>query len=187
MSIKSMWNKYTGPKDERLAAEENAVYAKGYKILLVTCLAVIYYTQHLIMVANWEGLVSDKFAFGTLRPDLLLTISVLVVCAWIVGHFVKRGTFDSNRFAQTDSFPVGYSVICSAAGGGIAGLAVFLMNVLAEVQILGFGGTYWAANAGIGAFFALVVFALCVPMFYLFYRSAKKNRQKADALLGEEE
>lgn len=186
MSIKSKWNAYVGPKDERLEAEENKVYAKACKALLVLCLVVIYYTQHLIMVANWEGLVSDKFAYGTLRPDIFLVIMVLIVCGWVMGHFSKRGAFDSNRFAQTDEFPAGYSALCSAAGGIGCGLTVFAMNVLAEVQILGFAGTFWAQNALIGLALGVVIFALCMPAYYVLFRSAKKNREKAEALLEEE-
>lgn len=186
MSIKSKWNAYVGPKDERLEAEENKVYAKACKVLLVLCLVTMYYTQRLITVAHWEGLVSDKFAFGTLRPDLFLSIMVIIVCVWIVGRFTKRGAFDSNRFAQTDEFPVGYAALCSAAGGVGCGVGVFVMNVLAEVQILGLGGTFWMQNALIGLFLGTVVFALCMPVYYYVFRSAKKNREKAEALLEDE-
>ena len=184
--LKEQWDSYVGPKDERLVAEENRLYAKLARALLVIGLVSVFYGNALHRAAGMFGdpAIKGKL-YGAFPSEMVLCIGIIIVCTWYTSSLTKQGVISDNRFAEVDSFPAGYFALCSALGALAAFVGAFVVEALAQAQFAGFGGVYWAANAAMAAIFAIVVFVACMVGFWLYFRDAKRNRRRIEAELGE--
>ena len=182
--LKDQWNAYVGPKDERLVAEENRLYAKLAKALLVIGIISMYYGNALHRAAGMfsDTSIGSKF-YSAFPPEMIMSLGIIIACTMFTSSLTKQGIIADNRFAEVDTCPTGYFAICSAIGAGIVFFGAFVLEVLAQAQFVGFGGVYWVANATLALFIAAIVFIGSLIGLVLYFRDAKKNRKRIEAEL----
>ena len=182
--IKDQWNAYVGPKDERLVAEENRLYAKLAKALLVIGIISMYYGNALRRAAGMfsDTAVGSKF-YSAFPPEIIMSLGIIIACTVFSSTLTKQGVIADNRFAEVDTCPTGYFTLCSAIGAALVFVGAFVLEVLAQAQFVGFGGVYWAASAALAFFIAAVVFIGSLIGLVLYFRDAKKNRKRIEAEL----
>lgn len=182
--IKDQWNAYVGPKDERLVAEENRLYAKLAKALLVIGIVSMYYGNALRRAAGMfsDSAVGSKF-YSAFPPEMIMSLGIIIACTVFTSSLTKQGIIADNRFAEVDTCPTGYFTLCSAIGAVLVFAGAFVLEVLAQVQFVGFGGVYWVADLGLALFIAAFVFVGSLIGLVLYYRDAKKNRKRIEAEL----
>ena len=166
-------------RDERILVEENRIYARGFKIMIILALLACYYDICLINTAYAEGFVTSEYSFGVIQSGLILAIGCVAICGACAVAFCRRGIVSTNtKIAQADSFPVGWALAWSLGAGLSVCGGLFLCEVLAQLQIIGFDQVFWVADAFSGLFVGVCVFALCFLAFWLSFRSARKRRDK---------
>lgn len=175
MKIIDKWNEYVGPKDERIVAEENRVYKRACIAIAFGVIALAYYQTALDMAAMMGDLepATTGITVGSLAC-LWVTIVFAVCCV----DLARKGLVENNRFGNVDRYPLGYFSLCSGIGAGITAAAMFLISVIAQWQVLGADGIFWAGDAAGALVAGVVVFALCSIAFPIYFHSAKKNRDK---------
>jgi hypothetical protein len=171
-------------RDERLIAEVNKIYAIAYFILSFGILFDFYYGLSRMQIALENGLFTHAF-------DYVSPIGLIVfMLAQTVGAVLmtKRGVINTNRFVNTDRFPVGYHLIVSGAAAIGAGLAAMLLRILAEAQVFGFADITresWMVGGNIGLSLAITIFLGLFILFYLTFKIAKRRERKSLAALEE--
>ena len=180
-SLKEKWEAYVGPKDERLEALSNRYYARLARSLIVCASLCVYYDNALRRAASMFDESFEQSALANTVPTgMLLSLALATCCVLYVSRINKQGIVDINRFAETDTFPLGYFALCSALGAAAVALGIFAVESFAQVQFVGIQGTYWAANAAMGLFYASIIFPLCLLVSWFDYRSAKRNRKRIE-------
>lgn len=184
--LKDQWNAYVGPKDERLVAEENRLYAKLAKALLAIGIVSMYYGNALRRAAGMfsDTAVGSKF-YSAFPPEIIMSLGIIIACTVFSSTLTKQGVIADNRFAEVDTCPTGYFAICSAIGAVLVFAGAFVLEVLAQAQFVGFGGVYWVANVALAFFIAAIVFIGSLIGLVLYFRDAKKNRKRIEAELGD--
>lgn len=185
MYFSRKWNEIMGPKDERLASEENKAMRTMANILLVGTIVALYYNIELQQVANvTDNPVLTPLGQNADLTQLILTLTVIIACAASISMQTKSGFFSSRkRFAEVDCIPWDFVALASLAGGLIVGALTSCMRILAEVQIVGFGNVMWLGDLAIGLFFFVLAFVLCFAFFSLSIRDAIKQRRKIESEL----
>lgn len=185
MKLVRQWRVYAGPKDERLEAENCRIYRIGFLLLSFGVLIFLLYEATAKQVA-W---VHDNFPA---HPGVFVSPSELVLLVWFIATMVvccalqsRKGFVETNRFGQTDVFPMGYFSIIAALSGAASAVVIAALRCIAELQIVSTAEVFWAANCALGLLFGAVVFAFTLLGFYLQFKSAKKYRERIDDTLGE--
>lgn len=185
MKLVRQWRAYAGPKDERLEAENCRIYRIGFLLLSFGVLLFFFYEATAAQVAwvhsNYSGQLK-VFASSSELALLLWFLATMVVCCVLQS---RKGFVETNRFGQTDAFPMRYFAIIAAMTGVASALVIAGMRCIAELQIVAPGEVFWAANFAFGLLFGAVVFAATLLGFYWQFKSAKKHREKLDDSLGE--
>lgn len=175
------WRAYAGPTDERLEAENSRIYRMGFTLLSIGMLVSSVYKMIAAQVA-WVH--SDAARMGgfsiTIDPLLIWFLLVLLV---ICAMQARKGYVETNRFGQTDTFPIGYFSLCSGIAGLCTAIVVWAMRCVAEVQLVGLGGVLWGVNLAAGAFAGIFCGVLTLLFFYLQFRAAKRSRDRMEAAL----
>ena len=182
----AQWDAYVGPKDERLVAEENRLYAKLAKALLGIAAVSMYYGNALRRAAGMfnDAALGSKY-FSAFPPEMITSLGIIIACTVFTSTITKQGVISDNRFADVDRVPMGYFAICAALGSGIVFACSFVMEALAQAQFVGFDGIYWMANAALSLFMAVVVLIGSMIGLVLYFYDAKRNRRRIEAELGE--
>lgn len=181
MKIARRWRKYVGQKDERLEVENNKVYKVGFILLSFGMLVLLLYQMMALQVA-WVHSESNSMPSLFKNPiEALLYAWLVIVSLVCVFMQTRKGYVDTNRFAQTEKFPVGYFSLIAGFTGVLSALAIALMRCIAEVQIVPLESVYWGANVACGVFFGVFIFAATLLAFYLSFTSAKRNRKRIEA------
>ena len=183
--LMDQWNAYVGPKDERIVAEENRLYAKLAKALLVIVLVTMYYGNALRRAAGMfnDTALGSKY-FSAFPPELALSLGVIISCTVFSLTLTKQGFIANNRFAEVDTCPTGYFANCSGIAAALIVLSVFVIESLAQAQFVGFAGVYWKANLAMAVVYAAVVFIGSMIGLVLYYRRARANHKRIEAELG---
>lgn len=189
MKLIDQWKTYVGPTDERIEAEANRIYKRGFVMLILGFLVIMYYDTMVRQVAAMASF--DATGSATVEFDLfgtILSVWMVFTCLVCVIIQCRKGYVEQNRFAEVDEFPSGYFALVSVIVAVVMGLAVALMRVFAEIQVLGLGavtGDTWLIAAVFGASLALIVFVLLMVSSYLVFRAAKRSRKKLEARFDE--
>lgn len=189
MKLIDQWKDYVGPTDERIEAEANRIYKRGFIMLMFGFLAILYYDTLVRQVAAMASL--DATGSATMEFDffgIALFAWMIITCSVCIALQCKGGYVERNRFAEVDAYPGGYFALVSGIVAAAAGLVVVLMRVLAEIQVFGLGAVTidtWLMAGVLGISLALMAFALQMIGFYLVFRAAKRNRKKLEAQFGE--
>ena len=184
--IVQKWREYVGPKDERLVAEEGKMYKTGYILLSFGILAILIYGIMAQQVAWVHAGANEPFNLFASPIDMAMLLWVAVVSLVCVGHQTRKGYVDTNRFGQTDAFPLGYFALIAAMTGGASAIIVAAMRCVAELQIVPAQEVFWGADLAVGVVFGVLIFAATLLAFYLSFKSAKASRVKIEESLGDE-
>ncbi len=185
MKLVKLWNEYMGPKDERIEAEYGRIYKVGYIILAIgTCICLFYG-----IILDQVAYVADKpihTAIGEniFSPTYLLLI-VLLISGIIPSWLQIRAGIASNhsRMAEVDHIPWGYVLLCSALIGVALGICVFVLRVIAEIQIVGLADVLWFGDMAIGIVIGSIGFAAGMICFGTSFASAIKRRKQLESEL----
>lgn len=180
--IMRKWREYAGVPDERLETESCKIYRVGFMMLAFGMLFYFVYRMMAQQVAWVHGYSADMTAM--FDPLFLWFMVVMVVCSVMQA---RKGFVETNRFGQTEVFPVGFFSFVSAASGVASMIAIWAMRCIAEVQIVPADQVFWAANLATGLVFGILIFAATLLCFYLMFRAAKNRRKKMDREFGMEE
>lgn len=175
MSVKELVEYYKSPKDERLVAEINKIYRKGFQALMIGFVVCFYYETMRRQVVMIHGL-SEHISFSV--SEILLYIWFLVVMIACVVAAARKGFIDDGRFGEADRFPSRYYLSVCGATAIVFGLLTALLRTLAEIEMVGVGEVFWLENIATGFTLFLMVFPLLYIIFYFNFRAAKRNRQK---------
>ena len=179
MSFKTWRARVRGPQDERLVAESNRIYAKGFAGLAFVCCMVFLYQTMLEQVSCVEEVpLYTNVGQRLLSPSLLLIAGMVAVCVTCLSLQCKKGFVDTGRFGEADRFAAEYYLACSGAFGAVLMLVMAGLRIVAEWQIVGFDNILWLPDLAVGAVFGMMGFALLTLAFYLTFLDAKRNRQK---------
>ena len=184
--IARRWREYAGPKDERLEAEIAKVYKLGFMLLSFGMLVLLVYQIMANQVAWVHGEASSTHALFSSPVEALMYAWLFIVMLICVALQTRKGYVDTNRFGQTDRFPMGYFALIAGISGIASTLAITAMRCIAEAQIVPFEDIYWGANLATGFVFGVLIFAATLGAFYLSFRSAKANREKLETALEDE-
>ena len=185
MKIVRQWRAYAGPKDERLEAENCRIYRIGF---LMLSLGVMLFLLYGVTASQVAWVHSDSATRVEAFPDpldfalLLWFLTTMVVCCALQG---RKGFVETNRFGQTDVFPIGYFALIAGISGAASALVLGAMRCVAELQIVSADEVFWVANFCIGFMFGVVIFVGTLLGFYFQFRIAKGNRAKIDDALDE--
>lgn len=185
MKLVRQWRAYVGPRDERLEAENCRIYRIGFLLLSFGMLLFFLYN---VMASQVAWVHSDSSAHIELFSSpldfalFLWFLVTMVICCVLQS---RKGFVETNRFGQTDTFPIGYFALIAGISGGVSALVLAAMRCIAELQIVRADEVFWLANFCIGLVFGVSIFAATLLGFYLQFRSAKKHRAKIDAALDE--
>lgn len=185
MYFKKKWNEIMGPKDERLAVEENKAMRAMANILLVGTVIALYYNIELQQVASvTDNPVLTPLGQSVDLTQMILILTLIIACVVSVSMQTRSGFFSSRkRYAEVDRIPWDFVALASLAGGLIVGALTGCMRVLAEVQIVGFENVMWLGDLAIGLFFFMLAFVLCFVFFALSIQDAIKQRRKIESEL----
>lgn len=177
-NIVKKYHDHLGPRDERLEKDSNRIYKYGFVALAIFCLAVMYYQGSIDSVSTAHGIASSNVAQPVISPISLLAVGLIVISTAVgIGH-VSKGIVDSNRFADAESFSVGYYGLWTLASALVFFLVMLTGRVAAEAQILGVDSIDWT-NALLAGVVSLIAF---VPIFFIaffvMYKMASKRRDK---------
>lgn len=177
----AQWEAYVGPKDERIVAEENRLYSRLAKALIVITLVAIYYGMALRRAAGLFGdsALGSKY-MGAFPPELILSFGIIITCTMYTTSLTRQGVIANNRFADVDTCPTSYFALCALLAAVVAAIGCFAVESFAQVQFVGPSGVYWVGNLAIGVFLGWVVFVGSFISYVLTYRDARKNRQRID-------
>ena len=120
----------------------------------------------------------------TISPLLIWLFIVCVICAFIQ---TRKGFIDTNRFAETDEFPLGYFALISGLVSTLAVFVIWAMRCIAELQIVSADEVFWIANLAVGMVFGIILFVLLLLIFFLYYISAKHSRARIESKLNKEQ
>lgn len=174
MSIKEFVKRHQGMRDERIVAETNKIYKKGFLALAFGLLVFFTYDTMRSQVAFVNGL-SDTVEVSLSLMILYAWLFVVVLACALASTL--KGFVDDGRFAETDYFPAGYFALWSFCAALGSGFAVALLRALAEFELVGASGIMWAADAVLGFSFSILIFLACYANFYLAFRAAKRRRE----------
>lgn len=175
MSIKEFMSRYKKPKDERLVAEVNKIYRKGFIALSFGFLVYFYYEAMRRQVVMVHGL-SDHINFSA--SEVLLYAWFLVVMFACILVSSRRGFMDDSRFGEADRFPSAYYSSITGFTAIALGLLTALFRTFAEIELFGVGEVLWLGNLVVGFVYFLMIFPFLYFLFYLNFRLAKRGRQK---------
>ena len=177
------WREYAGPKDERLEAENAKIYKRGFILLSFGMAALLVY-QIMAQQVQWvHGGADSTLPLFANPTDALLYAWLLIVMLICAVMQTRNGYVETNRFAQTDKFPLGYFSLIAGISGIVCTLAIAAMRCIAEAQIVPLESVFWGANLACGFAFGIVIFALTLLAFYISFKSAEKNRKRIEAEL----
>ena len=176
------WREYAGVPDERLEAESCKIYRAGFMLLAFGMLFYFVYRMMAQQVAWVHGFTADMTAM--FDPLFIWFMVVMVACSIMQ---TRKGFVETNRFGQTETFPVGFFAFVSALSGIASAIAIWAMRCIAEVQIVAVDQVYWVTNLATGLVFGILIFAATLLSFYLMFRAAKSRRRKMDREFGMEE
>lgn len=177
--IARKWREYVGPEDERLKAEDARIYrAASIALMAGICMLILFDYQYSQIL--WARDISDTPVFLSGLGTAMFVL-LFVVCTVSMIAQVKRGYTDTHRFGRADSFPAGYFALVSGMSAASVALLIGIMRCGIELTLVDASEVYWAANFFVGLVYGIIVFALTWVLFYGTYRSAKRNRLKAEA------
>ena len=180
--IMRKWREYAGVPDERLEAENCKIYRVGFMLLSFGMLLYFVYGLMAQQVAWVHGDAVD--ATVMFDPLFIWFMIVMVVCTVMQ---TRKGFVETNRFGQTEKFPLGFFTFVSAASGVASTIAIWAMRCIAEVQIVPADQVFWLANLAVGFVSGVLIFTATLLVFYLQFRAAKSRREKMNRELGVEE
>lgn len=180
MGLMKRWKAYHGSTDERIELEMNRIYKSGFLMLMFGYLVYLYYSLALKQAQMMIDITATGSGSMTLDfPELLLFAWFLCTLLYCTVRTSRKGFIDNGRFAEVDEFPGGYFALVSGLAALGAGVLSALVHVLAVLQVSG-SMDYLALIVAIQSIsLAILVFGGCMLVFYLSFRSAKKNREKA--------
>ena len=188
LAIVRKWRLYAGPKDERLEAEACRIYRASFLLLAFGMLAFFLYdimAQQITMLHDANATdAHTMFSSPTLTVMFAWFFVVMIIC---IVMQTRRGFVETNRFAQTDSFPAGYFSLISGLSGIVCALVIFAMRSIAEVQIVPLDKVLWLPNLTVGLATGVLVFFATLALFYATYREAKRKRERLEHELYDEE
>ncbi len=173
------WREYAGAPDERLEAESCKIYRVGFVLLSFGMLFYFVYGLMAAQVAWVHGSSADMSIM--FDPLFLWFMLVMVVCSIMQ---TRKGFVETNRFGQTDVFPLGFFAFISAVSGVASTIAIWAMRCIAELQIVPADQVFWATNLATGSVFGILIFGATLLSFYLMFRAAKSRRAKLDREFG---
>lgn len=186
--IVKKWRLYAGPKDERLEAEACRIYRAGFMLLAFGMLVFFLYdmmAQQIAWVHNANAAGTHAmFSSPALTAMFVWFLVVMFVCVIMQ---TRKGFVETNRFAQTNSFPKGYFSLISGISGIACALVIFAMRSIAEVKIVPLDEVFWLPNLAVGIVTGAFVFAATLALFYATYREAKRKREQLERELDDEE
>lgn len=183
--IARKWREYAGPKDERLEAESAKVYKTGFILLAFGMLVLLVYQMMAQQVAWVHGVSGASYSLFENPLEALMYAWLVVVSVICVCMQTRKGYVDTNRFAQTEKFPLGYFTLIAGLTGAVSALALAAMRCIAEQFLEPFDGIYWGGNLACGIVFGVFVFVVTLFGFYLSFVSAKSNRKRIEKRLGD--
>lgn len=179
------WRRHFGPKDERIEAEMNRIYKTGFIMLALGWIALLYYGMLLKQVEainSLEASGSGTMTFGFL--ELAFWVWPILTCSVLAVMQCRKGFVDTNRFGETDVFPSEYFMLISAVVGVCAGLAVFALRILANLQVVGgVDGLTVIGAAIMSSCIAVLLFAGSLLAFYLTFLAARRRRRALESEL----
>ena len=186
MKLIQHWEAYRGPKDERVEAETNRIYKVGFIMLSIGLVLYMYYGSALKQATYMR----DVMATGTGKvviasSDLFLYGWVLLTAIVCIVLQCRKGFTDNGRFAEAETFPIGYYALRSCFVSVIVGMLTPAIRVLAEFQILGADGIMWWAAAFPGVFVAVAMFLMLMFLFWTGFKTAQSRRKQLEMRLGE--
>lgn len=183
--LKAKWDSNVGPKDERLVAEENRLYAKMAKALLGIGILSMFYGNALRRAAGMfdDAALGSKY-YTTFPPEMIVGIGIIICCALHTSSLTKQGIITTeSRFAEVDACPTGFFAIYAALASVLVFASAFVLESFAQMQFDGLNGVYWMSNLALALFMAGIVFVGSLAALVLYYHDAKKNRKRIEAEL----
>lgn len=186
LKLIKQWHSYVGPTDERLEKESCKIYRTGFLLLTSGMLLYFIYGLTADQVAWIHNISNDPHSNfqTTISPLLIWLFIVCVICAFIQ---TRKGFIDTNRFAETDEFPLGYFALISGLVSTLAVFVIWAMRCIAELQIASADEVFWIANLAVGMVFGIILFVLLLLIFFLYYISAKHSRARIESKLNKEQ
>lgn len=175
------WREYVGPEDERLKAEDARICRIALIVLMAGICALIVFDYQYNQIL-WVRGISDTPVFLSGLGSAMFVLLV-AVCATSLIAQIRKGYTDTHRFGQADSFPAGYFALISGIAAASTALLIGIMRCGIELTLVDASEVYWMANFFVGLVYGGVIFTLTCVFFYAAYRSAKRNRLKAEAEL----
>ena len=178
------WRRYFGPKDERIEAEMNRIYKTGFIMLALGWIVLLYYGVLLKQVEAVNGLAAAGSAMSFSVLELVSWVWPILTCSVLAVMQCRKGFVDDNRFGETDAFPSGYFMLVSAAVGASVCLLVFVLRILANLQVVGsVDGMTLLIAAIMGSCIAAFLFVGCLLLFYLTFLAARRRRRTLESEL----
>ena len=183
--LKDRWDSYAGPKDERLVAEENRLYAKMAKALLGIGVLSMFYGNALRRAAGMfvEALLDSRY-YWAFPPEMIVGIGIIVCCALHTSSLTRQGIITTeSRFAEVDTCPIGFFATFSALASVLVFACIFALESFAQVQFVGLSGVHWMDNLTFALIMAGSIFVFTIITLVLYFYYAKKNRKRIEAEL----
>lgn len=159
------------PKDERITAQMGKIYKVGFWILGIG-LAIDVYLQESAQMLLATGVVEVR-----LNEVIIFLAGFLYVCI----QMVRKGIFDDDlRYADTETFPVGYGLKLSVIGSLAAGVLLVGGRIYNEIVYNGLSQVTWLGDAAMFLVFTVSLFGLIYVAEYLTWRIAKTRRDRTD-------
>lgn len=179
------WNEYLGPKDERLAAEEDKGTKMAATILLIGSVISLYYGIMVNQVAaTTDHPVLTPLGETVIPVQLPLILTILAAGIASCAPQMRQGAFSSRkRFAEVDRIPWDLVTLCALACGTVVGVLTCALRIVAEIQIVGIGNVAWMGDVATGIVFFVIGFAVGLGAFALAFNEAIKNRRRLEAEL----
>ncbi len=179
MYLAEQWRRYAGPVDERAESECNRIYRRCFIILAAGALISIYYSEMLDQAAMVNQLPNQAEAVASAFPsELILLASLIASCLYGTIAMARKGISTEHPRFETDEFPVGFYATLSALIGMLIALLVSGLRMVAELQLVGASQVTWAGDIAMGIVVGLFGFGAGMLLFWLIFRSAKKNGRR---------
>lgn len=168
-----------GLEDERLVAEKNAIYAKGFIALSLGTALVLCYQFMLDQVSSVEEVpLQTPVGQALVQPALLLLIVLMATCIACCIAQCAKGFADTNQYGEADRFPAEHYLTLSGLLSAAFALVIAGLRIVAEWQIMGFDAILWLPDLAVGIVFGTMFFVMLSALFYASFVAAKRRRAR---------